>query len=430
MILEFVLQPTDPDFPFHLPDGLRCKLLVPNDDQKSPSLQICNEEMTVEWQASISAGFSRILACSDTMLRAINRLDQQLETLLTKKPEPLITIIPNQGLAPERRLAVPADPMRPLEWDQDSSSEDETSSNTSQEAVAETSARTPERGVALSFPNLELYTIELLQLDMLSLTIKCLRCKDIQDVDKLRSESSRKLSCKKCATSWEVTYRSEMIHTQSNRAGFLDLEGCTVVDMLPSLFVPTCGACSTVYPGAGVSAVRGASSMAICRHCHNKMTFKIVEVKFLLTRIAERVRTGLAPKKKKPENLGIIAGHPLPREGRCRHYGKSYRWFRFSCCEKVFPCDRCHDEASEHVCERAHRMLCGFCSREQNFRPEDCAICHMSVIKRSSKGGFWEGGQGTRDKARMSRKGWSLFWAMNADIRSAQIQATLAIVKT
>lgn len=29
------------------------------------------------------------------------------------------------------------------------------------------------------------------------------------------------------------------------------------------------------------------------------------------------------------ENLGIVAGTELPRRGRCTHYGKSYRWFRY-----------------------------------------------------------------------------------------------------
>ena len=49
-------------------------------------------------------------------------------------------------------------------------------------------------------------------------------------------------------------------------------------------------------------------------------------------------------------------------------------------------------------------MICGYCSREQNYRPEDCAVCRASLIKRAGSG-FWEGGKGTRDKAKMSRKG-------------------------
>ena len=49
-------------------------------------------------------------------------------------------------------------------------------------------------------------------------------------------------------------------------------------------------------------------------------------------------------------------------------------------------------------------MICGYCSREQNYRPEDCSICHSSLIKKAGSG-FWEGGKGTRDKTKMSRKG-------------------------
>ena len=52
-------------------------------------------------------------------------------------------------------------------------------------------------------------------------------------------------------------------------------------------------------------------------------------------------------------------------------------------------------------------MICGYCSREQNYRPEDCGICHSSLVKKAGSG-FWEGGKGTRDKNRMSRKGLSV----------------------
>jgi hypothetical protein len=51
-------------------------------------------------------------------------------------------------------------------------------------------------------------------------------------------------------------------------------------------------------------------------------------------------------------------------------------------------------------------MVCGWCSREQRFRPEDCSFCARSVVrrrKRAGGGGFWEGGRGTREKALMSR---------------------------
>ncbi|KAK0515272.1 hypothetical protein JMJ35_002651 [Cladonia borealis] len=308
---------------------------------------------------------------------------------------------------------------RPPEWIGDNNADDESSDSeysdsydsgdededggAALEAVPERqSTDGPERGISLSFPSLELYGIELLELVLLSITIKCERCKDTMDINNLRDKAQKSESCKKCAMPLSVGYRRELMHTNSVRAGYLDLEGCTVVDMLPSNFLPTCSECSTTYASPGVVSVRGESSMAVCRECHRKMSFKIPEVKFLLVSSAARV--GRAPVRKKPkESLGIIAGQELPRRGRCEHYSKSYRWFRFSCCSKVFACDKCHDGASDHPNEHANRMICGFCSREQNYRPEDCGICHSSLIKKAGSG-FWEGGKGTRDKTKMSRK--------------------------
>ena len=92
----------------------------------------------------------------------------------------------------------------------------------------------PERGISLSFPNLELYGIELLELVSLSITVKCERCKDTIDVGNLRNAAgTRSESCKKCASSLSINFRRELIHANSVRAGYLDLDGCTIVDMLP-----------------------------------------------------------------------------------------------------------------------------------------------------------------------------------------------------
>ena len=51
----------------------------------------------------------------------------------------------------------------------------------------------------------------------------------------------------------------------------------------PSSFIPTCAECSTTYPQPGVTAVRGDASFALCRSCHQKMTFRLPEIKFLRT---------------------------------------------------------------------------------------------------------------------------------------------------
>ena len=96
-----------------------------------------------------------------------------------------------------------------------------------------------ERGIMVSFPFLELHGIELLELASLSLTVKCERCKDQKDVKNLKNNENgdpsgmRSDSCKKCSNPFEIGYRQDLIHANSVRAGYLDLEGCTVVDMLP-----------------------------------------------------------------------------------------------------------------------------------------------------------------------------------------------------
>ncbi|CRL23199.1 Zinc finger, CCCH-type [Penicillium camemberti] len=268
----------------------------------------------------------------------------------------------------------------------------------------------PGRGVALSFPFLELYGIELLELTSLNITVKCERCKvavDIKNVPQITDEKGhmpKMESCRKCANNMSVAFRKQLMHSHANRAGYLELGGCTIGDMLLSDFIPTCSECSTPHPAPGIPAVRGESAMGICRQCHRKMVFKIPEVKFLLVGNAAITSRGGLPAKRKPQEvLGIVAGQELPRRGRCQHYAKSQRWFRFSCCSKVFPCDKCHDAETDHPNEHANRMICGYCSREQIYRPENCGICKAVLIGKAGSG-FWEGGKGTRNRALMSRK--------------------------
>ncbi|KAF7534301.1 hypothetical protein G7Z17_g13385 [Cylindrodendrum hubeiense] len=259
---------------------------------------------------------------------------------------------------------------------------------------------TPERGTMISFPSIELHGIEIIQVSILSLSVKCERCKTINDAAGLKPGVEKPLSCKKCASSMAVTFRAQLVHEHSSRAGFLDLSGCKVADMLPSTFIPTCARCST--SSLGLVSVRGETVTNICRDCHAKFTFKIPEVKFLFITPGSLPPPTTGPRRKQ-EKLGLHAGEPLPNKGACQHYRKSYRWFRFSCCSRVHPCDKCHDDGEDHVNEWANRMICGWCSREQNYAVEACGFCGRSVIGRKGKG-FWEGGRGTRDQRTMSRK--------------------------
>ncbi|KAK1959822.1 hypothetical protein LY78DRAFT_662977 [Colletotrichum sublineola] len=263
------------------------------------------------------------------------------------------------------------------------------------------SGLTAERGTSISFPTIELHGIELFQVSILNLSVKCARCKTVNEMTGLRHEAPQTSSCRKCATGFAAQFRQQLVHAHSTRAGFVDLTGCTVADMLPSTFVPVCAKCST--PSQGLVSVRGDATTNVCRACHGRFTFKIPAVKFLAITSGNGLAAPTSGPVKRADKLGLHAGTPLPERGACSHYKKSYRWFRFSCCARVHPCDRCHDEAENHVNEWASRMVCGWCSREQRYAPEACGFCGRSVIGRKGKG-FWEGGKGTRDRKLMSRK--------------------------
>lgn len=91
----------------------------------------------------------------------------------------------------------------------------------------------PERGTAISFPFIELYGIEILEVVTLNLSVKCERCKEVMEITGLKNGVAKQESCKKCATILSITYRKDLVHSNAVRAGFLDFEGCVAVDMLP-----------------------------------------------------------------------------------------------------------------------------------------------------------------------------------------------------
>ncbi|KAL8646503.1 MAG: hypothetical protein Q9226_006824 [Calogaya cf. arnoldii] len=179
------------------------------------------------------------------------------------------------------------------ESDDDGSQEGQEDHKAPGSTIDDHSTDVVERGISLNFPSLELHNIELLEVTSLSISIKCTRCKTSSDIANLRPSSPRESSCPKCAQSRSVSLRCEPMHINSARAGYLDLTGCTISDMLPSAFTPTCATCSTAVPAPGVVSVRGdATSIAICRECHGRLSFKIPETKFTLVS-----NTSLHPRK-------------------------------------------------------------------------------------------------------------------------------------
>lgn len=266
------------------------------------------------------------------------------------------------------------------------------------------------RGIAVMIPGLKITNVGFLECQTLNLVVRCSRCKSTNDLLHLSSAPYGKeskpqgVSCYKCKQTLSGAFRKDILHASNERVGFLDLMNCTPFHILPNCsFIPTCDNCSTTLASPFKRMQVAQNLNANCLECHTKMSLFIPEVRFDEVGPQDTDAPGLKLKVRPPkkESLGITGGTPLPNDGTCEHYKKSTRWFRFSCCGKVFACDRCHDQASDHPTEPAHRMICGKCSREQNFT-DTCVFCRHSFAVRHSA--FWEGGKGTRDQTRMSRK--------------------------
>lgn len=102
-----------------------------------------------------------------------------------------------------------------------------------------TTITTQNKGIALDLPNLSLHGIELLELTTLNISVRCSRCKESTEVRGMRSAGDsqsegmkKSVVCGKCTSDIEVGFRASLMHEGSRRAGWIEVEGGSVGDML------------------------------------------------------------------------------------------------------------------------------------------------------------------------------------------------------
>lgn len=86
-------------------------------------------------------------------------------------------------------------------------------------AESSTLSSSPARGTAVNLPGLELYGIELLEPKMLSITVKCDRCKEHTDIKNIKATDDpsqpspvKVESCRKCANSFNIGMSLSLLH--------------------------------------------------------------------------------------------------------------------------------------------------------------------------------------------------------------------------
>lgn len=259
--------------------------------------------------------------------------------------------------------------------------------------------------IQLQFHDLKLKNISLLTITRLGIAMKCDRCRTGTPLEDVRPDADRIYNCLKCKHKAQLHFRPDMVHEASRSAGFVRCKAATPLEFLPSNLQVTCGTCVPDDPLASTVSIQqvqvGECIAFDCRYCHSPCSLQLGRVDWVHLEGPVTGKTKRGPIPKLPSQVG----EPLPDRGTCKHYRKSFRWFRFPCCGKAYPCDTCHDEDPSnagHKAEWASRHICGLCSREFPVSQKECPCGAEPANTRHSA--HWEGGKGMRDQTRMSRK--------------------------
>lgn len=184
---------------------------------------------------------------------------------------------------------------------------------------------------------------------------------------------------KQCQCRNDLVYRFTPIFYRNSYVGGLVLNSLVLICFETPEVILSCLNCGSYYN------IKEKSADFCCFNCNTFTKYKLNKIWLKHS------------KKKQSKEFVPVKGTPLPENGACKHYRKSFRWYRFPCCSKLFPCDECHNESADHELKRAGKMICGFCAEEQNIARE------CKCQGRTSKG-HWNAGKGTRNKELMSKK--------------------------
>lgn len=237
----------------------------------------------------------------------------------------------------------------------------------------------------------------------ISVSLKCNRCKVDSDLT-LTGRLTCTAQCEKCGADIRVDFRPTMMHHYSDVLGYMDLKASVPVDLVlqDSEFSVGCLKCNKEDTIQNLTY--GQNWEQNCQHCHTKLRIFVEAARFQFIQPETRNQTGAtAQYTRRFRDPAVQQGKPLPEKGACRHFKQSHRWLRFPCCGRAYPCDVCHDEDQDHLMELANRMICGCCAKEQPYsNGKPCVGCG-GMMTRGTFTSHWEGGQGCRNKAKMSR---------------------------
>lgn len=432
LILQF--KPSDPDFPFDL-DSLQLQLSIPENYPSEPcSIEIRNQEFPSDIKLNIEQSWNKRASTAyknkPMLLGLLKWLDNNLEKLLINEDRNEFFKLAQKGIQiivnKKEEDSVPKEPQEKKEegWisyilqkqqnilselpknkpDPEMNEEQEIYPSNEQQSINTYATVTAHKGTQIQAIGLQFQGMGIIECKKLVMVINCLRCKEQIQIE-LSPQETYAVECIKCHDPHIVSFRPDKMHETSAVVGYLDISGCIPFDFLESRFEGSCFECSSGIVFKKVPFT-GAEQVKNCLSCHTKVLLSIQRLETIKIRAVRapppEIIVKKAKQKKDPNMAGIKVGSPLPKEGTCKHYSKSHRWFRFPCCGRAFPCDVCHEEQNQdnHEMLWATRQICGFCAREQTISNKAC-ICGVNF--ENSRSSHWEGGKGCRNPVLMNR---------------------------
>ncbi|ELQ74575.1 Zn-finger protein [Trachipleistophora hominis] len=154
---------------------------------------------------------------------------------------------------------------------------------------------------------------------------------------------------KQCQCKNDLIYEFTPIFYHNNYVGRLEMSSLVLICFETPETILSCLNCGSYYH------TKEKNVEFSCFNCNTFTKYKLNKV-------------WLKPSRKEQNKEFVpVKGTPLPNNGACKHYRKSFKWYRFPCCNKLFPCDECHNESVDHELKRASKMICGLCAEEQNI---------------------------------------------------------------
>ncbi|KAL4227663.1 hypothetical protein ACF0H5_013099 [Mactra antiquata] len=232
---------------------------------------------------------------------------------------------------------------------------------------------TARTGTEVSLKNMQIWYLTTMLMEKLKLVVQCERCKNKTDFSTPPNRVNS-VACSKCNNVQLVAFRPVLAHGYSSTMGYLDMDGCSAFDVILQDCHLSIGCIKCNRDVLVKKFTAGKLTETWCRGCHSKMKFSCDSVKLSLltadgidkSKFSGHVHTvNVRRNVRLLKDPAIKEGLPLPNNGACKHYKKSFRWLRFPCCGKTYPCDICHDDKEDHEMKFANRMICGFCCKEQ-----------------------------------------------------------------